>query len=208
MLLNHNIRANKKGFTLLEVLLAMAIIGMIMGVVMTITSSSIGLSKSIVDSQSESRHKAAYSNYLHQVFQNIPSDGQITLEENQDGLVTLSIESPATHFPSSARQHTAQMLWLTTLTDRNGLTAIKLELSNAKEDDTTITNPRTFSCILVDSLTSVRWELYNKSREEWSPEWTSGMGRPTHAKLYYTEPGFEEEHSLIFWIPERKNPSG
>lgn len=177
-----------------------------MAVIFSITTSSITLSKSIVDVQATSRHQAAFHNYLDQLFSNLPSDARVTLEENDQDLPSLRIEFPNTEFPAQGRQHLAKDLWLNAGTDRNGLTNLTLEASNQIEDESSQFDPVFFETELVNSLASFRWEFFNKSRDEWSPEWTPAMGRPSQIKLFYSYPGHSEEHMLYYWIPVRQQP--
>ena len=177
-----------------------------MGAVMVITSSSLTLTKTIVDVQRESTHQAAFDEYLNRLFLDLPTDAKILLEVNNDGNLTLEIENPGTEFPAGTQQQLAETLWLSESRDRNGLTSLKLETSTAKEGDSNTREPITFSANLLTSLSSLRWELFHKPRNEWSPEWTHAMGRPTHVRFFYTLPGYSEEHSQLFWVPARRNP--
>ena len=133
-----------------------------MGAVMVITSSSLTLTKTIVDVQRESTHQAAFDEYLNRLFLDLPTDAKILLEVNNDGNLTLEIENPGTEFPAGTQQQLAETLWLSESRDRNGLTSLKLETSTAKEGDSNTREPITFSANLLTSLSSLRWELFHK----------------------------------------------
>lgn len=197
----------RRGFTLLEVILAMSVIAIISSVIFSVTTSSISLSQSIVASQAESRHQAAFNNYLTQLFSNIPTEARITLEENDQQSTTLSIEYPNTEFPARGRQHTAKLLTIGGTQDRDGLVSLRLHMSNQLEDESSNVDPMHFDTDLVNSLSSVRWEFFDPNRNDWSPEWTPAMGRPSQLKFYYRYPGQPEEYMRYFWIPNRKPPT-
>ncbi len=196
----------KKGFTLLETILAMSILAVMMSVIFSVTTSSVSLGRSIVSTQSNSRHQAAFYSYLKQLFANLPSDARITLESNDQNFQTLTIENPNTEFPAQGRQHLAKQLWVAVGTDRNGLINLSIEASNQIEEESNNREPIYFQTELINSLTNIRWEFYNANRDEWSPEWTPSMGRPSQIKFYYSYPGHEDEHMHYFWIPNRKEP--
>lgn len=197
---------NQRGFTLLETILAMAILATIMSVIFAITNSSIGLSQSIVDVQAQSRQQAALREYLEEVLKNIPADARVTLEENDAALSTVWIENPKTEFPAKGRQHIAKQLWLSGTKDRDGLVSFTVEMSNQLEDEVSSITPYNYQAELLGDLANVRWDFYDASRDEWAPEWTPAMGRPSQVKFYYSFPGYPEEHMLYFWIPNRTPP--
>jgi len=201
-----NSHYSKKGFTLLETILAMSILAVMMSVIFSITTSSVSLGRSIVSIQSNSRHQAAFYNYLKQLFANLPSDARITLEENDQKFQTLTIENPNTEFPAQGHQHLAKQLWIAIGTDRDGLFNLSLETSNQIEDESNNREPIYFQTELVRSMTNIRWEFFDANRDEWSPEWTPNMGRPSQIKFFYSYPGHEDEHMHYFWIPSRKDP--
>lgn len=196
-----------RGFTLLEVILAMSIIAIISSVIFSVTTSSISLSQSIVASQAESRHQAAFNNYLTQLFSNIPTEAKITLEEGDQQSAKLSIEYPNTQFPAKGRQHKAKTLTLSGAPDRDGLITLRLSMSNQLEDEANNSEPMFFQTDLVNSLSSVRWEFFHPNRREWSPEWTPSMGRPSQLKFFYRYPEQDEEYTRYFWIPNRRPPA-
>lgn len=200
-------RHSKKGFTLLEVILAISILAIMISVIFSVTTSSVQLSKNIVHIQSHSRHQAAFNSYIKQLLANLPSDTQITLEENELKYQTLTIENPNTEFPAQGRQHLAKQLWLAIGTDINGLANLSLEASNQIEDEASDRDPIYFQTELINSLSSIRWEFYQASRDEWSTEWTPSMGRPSMVKFFYSHPDIEEEYMHYFWVPNRKQPT-
>jgi prepilin-type N-terminal cleavage/methylation domain-containing protein len=197
---------SKKGFTLLETILAVSILAVMMTIIFSVTTSSVKLSRSIVSVQSNSRHQSAFYNYTKQLFAGLPSDARITLEQNDQNFQTLTIENPNTEFPARGRQHLAKQLWVAVGTDRDGLVNLSLETSNQLEDESNSQESIYFETELVRSLNSIRWEFYDANRDEWSPEWTPNMGRPSQIKFFYSYPGHEDEHMHYFWIPSRKNP--
>ncbi|MGJ8671564.1 prepilin-type N-terminal cleavage/methylation domain-containing protein [Rubritalea sp.] len=195
-----------RGFTLLETILAMAILATIMSVIFAITHSSIGLSQTIIAVQAQSREQAALRNFLREVLTNIPSEARITLAENDFQLMSLMIENPNTEFPANGRQQVAKQLWLSGGKDRDGLISLIVEMSNQLEGETSSIEPVNFQAELIGQLANIRWDFYNPARDEWSPEWTPEMGRPTQVKFFYSFPDYPEEHMLYFWIPNRTPP--
>ena len=207
MILGTSHHRPRKAFTLLEVILAMSITAIISAVIFSVTSTSMSLSQSIVASQAESRHQAAFNTYLTQLFSNLPTEARITLEENEQQSTTLTIEYPNTEFPAMGRQHIAKSLTLNGATNRDGLTSLNLMMSNQLEDESHTVEPINFETNLVKSLSKVRWEFFDTNRNEWSPEWTPSMGRPSQLKFYYSYPGQAEEYMRYFWIPNRRPPA-
>lgn len=184
----------------------MAVIAMIIGVVLSITHSSIGLSRSIIEVQLSARHQSAFSDYLKRLFEDLPTDARVTLMVNEDQELSLEILNPGTLFPGNGSEQTARWLNLRAVRDRDGLTSLRLDVSTAQPNESTSVEPVTYSAVLMHSLGSVRWEMLNPATNEWSEEWQPGMGRPSHIRFLYTYPGYEEENAIFFWLPARRNP--
>lgn len=184
----------------------MAVVAMIIGVVLSITHSSIGLSRSIIEVQMSARHQSSFSEYLKHLFENLPTDAVITLGVNDDQELSLGIMNPGSQFPAKGSEQTARWINLRAKSDRDGLLSLHLDASTVRPDESTSTEPVTYQAELMGAMGSLRWEIYNPSTETWSEEWDVGMGRPTHIAFFYTYPGYEEEHKILFWVPARRNP--
>lgn len=184
----------------------MSILATIMAVIFSVTRSSISLSQTVLEVQSQSRQQSALREYLHQVLTNLPPEARVSLEENDAQLASVYIELPSTQFPANGQQHIAKQLWLSGSKDRDGLVSFIVEMSNLLEDEVSPTTPASFQAELLGKLANIRWDFYDPSRDEWSPEWTPAMGRPSQVKFYYSFPEYPEEHMLYFWIPNRTPP--
>ena len=62
--------ANRRGFTLLEVMVALGLMGMLVGMIFQVAKSSMRLSQLVVDEQSDTMERNAFFNLLKKKFIN------------------------------------------------------------------------------------------------------------------------------------------
>jgi len=196
-------KASSRGFTLLEVILSLAIMSMLIGSVFTITSSSVLLSQTIVESQTEHRQHKNLEHYLESIFLNLPSDVQITLAEDTSGQQILTIDNPGTFFPNNQQDHYANHLQAYTTKNRDGLLNFNTAWKNVSDQDLTggIESEFQHSLVLLNDLSSLKWEIYSSRDQLWVTTWETAQGRPSHIRLSYSSPSRQEQGARTFWIP-------
>jgi len=174
---NRHKRNNKtltRGFTLLEVILAISIMSILIGSIFTITNSSVLLSQTIVDSQATHRHQKNLGHYLESIFTNLPQDARITLVEDASGQQVLTIDNPNTFFPYLQKDHFAYHIQTSTSKNRNGL---------------------------LDFSIAYKWEIYSVRDQLWDTTWSLDQGSPSHIRLSYNTASQQEQIIKTFWIP-------
>lgn len=197
---------DQKGFTLLEVILALSIMSMLVGGIFAITQSILSLSQSSLTNQNNQRHSSALEGYFRTLFKDLPSTS-IT-ELTQDGLnyPALNIQSPGTFYPSSGRELQATYLTLKIVKGEDNL--LSLQASWSDQDISGLDNSseppemnQTLS--LIDDLTNLEWEMYSTRDEEWVTTWSSELPRPSHIRLKYST-AQDQQYTHTFWIPAKQ----
>jgi prepilin-type N-terminal cleavage/methylation domain-containing protein len=192
----------KTGFTLLEVILAISIMAILIGSVFTITNSSVLLSQSIVQNQTEYRHKAAFEEYIETLFINLPYDATLELSEDEYGRQALTIKNPGTYFPSFQNDQYASSFLTSIVKNRDGLLDLRTSWSSIKDSE--LNDPdHQQSLILMGDLTNIEWEIYSTKDKEWYPSWNTDLARPSHIRIRYSTSADQDENTRTFWIPPR-----
>ncbi len=195
----------------MEIILAIGILGLLMGSVFTLTNSSALLSQSVVQAQTQHRHKLAFEGYLERMFLNLPHDAKITLAEGEAPLQTLIIQNPGTFFPSLENDYFASLFAASAARNSDDLInviATWKSLENQGPEDTensTIIDISDYQqrLTLISNLTSLQWEIYSKQDDTWQTTWSTSKGRPTHVRLSYSHSSSQEIETITFWIPPR-----
>lgn len=174
-------RSRKCGaFTLLEVILAVMIVGMIAGGVYTVTTASLEACKAVMDEQSSVRRMEAFLGVLRDAFLRVPADGAVFLEMSESAS---GAPVPVIHFigspgvfgvsslgggslllsarPAPDGTRTFSMLRLPT-----GLSGI--EADRLREDGAWVP--------LLAGVERVEWLFL--ANGEWVAEWPEEAGRP------------------------------
>lgn len=195
----------KNGFTLLEVILAMAIISILIGSVFTITNSSVLLSQSVLLNQSEYRQRVAFDDYLNTLFINLPFDTKFELTEESDGLQFLTIQNPGTYYPSDQNDLYASKLIISTTKNRDGLLDLKVTWNSSEntEFDDISNSKQEQSLILMGDLTAFSWEIYSIKDDSWYSTWSTELLKPSHIKISYRTSSEQDDYTRTFWIPPK-----
>jgi len=201
--LKHHNGALRKGFTLLEVILAISILAVITGSIVVITRTTINMSLELTQSQNAQRHSTDLENYLKLLFRNYTSESRaaLYLDEQDEDFQTLVLDKVNTRFPLNGRDTRARRTELVTTTDEVGL--YQLELASYEYTDEAITDQTEPSSviILINRLVVLRWEVYNRTTQEWVSEWQPSMGRPSQIRFIYQRTSDTVETTFPIWIP-------
>ncbi len=196
--------ANKRGFTLLEIILSVSILALLVSVIFSIMSSSIGLSSIVIQEQENTRTLAAQSAYLKEVLESIPSQAKVALEENEHQLQKLTIHYPSTTFPSGGQLHFAEQLILEVLPQSEGKVQLHLLLSNQDPEFAevdSLKNPKELKIIIFDNYNHLEWRVYSTLDQEWLTEWDLQSQKPNQIQLHQKLYLYEASTFQHFWVP-------
>jgi prepilin-type N-terminal cleavage/methylation domain-containing protein len=199
---NSHLKTNQKknGFTLLEVILAIAIMAILIGSVFTVTNSSVMLSQSIVQNQTEHRQNTAFEDYLETIFMNLPFDANIELSEDGDGRQSLTIQNPGTYFPSFLNDQYASAFMSSIIKNRDGLLDLRMSWSSIQSSELADSDYQQ-SLTLMENLTLIEWEIYSTKDKQWYTNWSTELARPSHIRIRYSNSNDPDENTRTFWIP-------
>ena len=211
--------ANTMAFTLIEMVVALAVFVIVIAGVFAIANGSMELSADLTQTQERSMIRQNFIDFLRNSFRRLPGEGEITLSvENQRGTYVPSITvfnggdafSPGPSLPpeSSVELYAQEM--------PGGYLRVGLRLLDDKQTHALRTGNRRRPAIgkddivlpLIEKVGRFEWEFLNMTNGKWENNW-KGAGRPLFARLsLMLDDGVPS--TSVFWIPPivKRPPNG
>ena len=211
--------ARRAAFTLMEMVVALAVFVIVIAGVFAIANGSMELSADLTQTQERSMIRQNFIDFLRNSFRRLPGDSEITLGvENQRGTYVPTITvfnggdafSPGPSLPpdSSVELYAQEMpggylrVGLRLLDDKqtNSLRSGNRRRPSFSKDDVVLP--------LIEKVGRFEWEFLNIANGKWENNW-KGTGRPLFARLsLMLDDGVPS--SSVFWIPPivKRSPTG
>lgn len=196
--------ARRRAFTLVELVLALAILAMLAGVLFAIVDSTLRTAAQLRERQDRTREVNAFLALCRKVFQNMP--GSMSFEARvipdgknfSTGLVFRDApgllwwgddKTPYSSTVLGARTQVGGLAGIGILQDTGENIADYLK--DGKESRPWL--------ILLPDLREVHWRFYGPGGNAWVEEWSNTAVRPTYVEL--TLVTADETHAYVFRVP-------
>ena len=133
----HYRKRRSRGFTLLEIVIALGLMGMLVGMIFRVARTSVQLSQMVVETQTVTMEKNAFFNLLQHHFENMPGNAIIRLasKDSRNGdvtrsLFTLTFQNVPMSFDWGDTPITAEAVELVTVEQRDGFVDVILKFIN------------------------------------------------------------------------------
>jgi len=214
-----NSRSRRTGFTLLEVVIALGLVGMLVGMIFRVASTSVQLSQMVVSGQNETMERNAFFNLLRHHFEKIPGNAVVQLESNNSSsggvsrnLFTLTFQNVPMSFNWGEIPMTAEAVQLASIEQRDGFIDVVLRFYDGKilpdDDDPFLDSDiePVAEIILIEDLWMCDCEVVDGNTMEQFAEWDNRGKLPLQVKFYCR---FEPSSDIVqqsFWIVPKQNP--
>jgi prepilin-type N-terminal cleavage/methylation domain-containing protein len=213
---------SRSGFTLLEIVIALLMIGLLFGMVFTTSRAALDLGNNIVKTQDEEMLHQAFFDLLEKRFTTIPGNTRLDLKVTDTAshyLSDLTLENVPLSFTWGNQERTAKAVQLSTVMRRSGFLDIVLRYyENPILDETSSegtgssfksssTEETPFAEITL--LTDVRyfeWRVLDPTQLEYQYDWDESGKLPIQLELTCAFGADGEPMRHIFWIPPKQNP--
>lgn len=214
--------SRNQGFTLLELVLALMLIALLVGMVFSTARSSLVLGNSVVQTQNEEMLHQAFFELLDGRFSALPGSTRLDIKVSDAGshyLTDLTMEKVPLSFTWGGEQRTAKAIQLSTVKRRSGFLDIVLryyenEIIDPSSTDSSGTG---FSSSAIDEkpfaeivlLTDVayfEWRVLDGRTMEYQYDWDIPGRLPLQLELRCKFGASGDEIRHVFWIPPRQNP--
>lgn len=211
-------KLRRRGFTLLEVVVALGMMGMLIGMIFRVARSSMQLSQSVVDEQNVTMERNAFFNLLKNHFEQIPGNAVMRLEsyDSRNGSIsrtmfTLTFQNVPMSFNWGETPMTAEAIELATIEQRDGFVDVVLRFYDEKilEDSESTGNEDiepVAEITLIEDLWMCDCEVVDGRTLEYLTEWDNNGQLPLQVKFYCR---FEPTSDIVqqtFWVVPKQNP--
>lgn len=212
----------KNGFTLLELVLALLLIALLVGMIFGTARSSLILGNNVVQTQNEEMLHQAFFDFLGNRFAALPGNTRMELAVTDAGshyLSDLTLEQVPLSFTWGGAERTAKAIRLSTVKRRSGFLDIVLsyyenEIIDPSSTDgsgtafsSTISSEEPFAeIVLLTDVAYFEWRVMDGRTLEYQYDWDIAGRLPLQMELICAFGAQGEEIRQIFWIPPRQNP--
>jgi len=204
-----------KGFTLLEVVIALGLMGMLVGMVFRVAQSSMMLSQAVVEEQNATMERNAFFNLLKNHFEQIPGNAVMRLESSEASarrkLFTLTFQNVPMSFSWGETPMTAETVQLATVEQRDGFIDVVLRFYDVKilEETTGGSEPDAepvAEITLIEDLWICDCEVVDGRTMEQTLDWENNGKLPLQVKLYCRFDPMADIVQQTFWVVPKQNP--
>jgi len=205
------------GFTLLEVVIAIALMAVIIAMVFATARTSLALGNKIVQSQNEEMLHQAFFELLGQRFSSLPGNTRMELKVEGSGshyLTDLTLQNVPLSFTWGGQDRIAKAVQLSTVKRRSGYLDIVLryyeneilEGSASTFGSTAADNKPFAEIVLLEDVAFFEWQVLNGTTMQWQYDWDIQGQLPIQLELTMAIGAKGEEMRHVFWLPPKQNP--
>ena len=209
--------SRRAGFTLLEVVIAVGLMALIIGMVFGIARTSLALGNTIVKTQNEEMERVAFFDLLSQRLSSLPGNTRLDLQAEKSGstyLSELTLQNVPMSFTWGGDERIAKAVQLTTVKRRSGFLDIVLyyyeneilEGSAVPLDKSALDDKPFAEIVLLQDVAYFEWRLLDGRTMEWQYDWEIQGRLPLQMELIMAVGAHGEEIRKVFWLPPKQNP--
>jgi prepilin-type N-terminal cleavage/methylation domain-containing protein len=215
-------KKTRSGFTLLEIVIALLMIGLLFGMVFATSRAALDLGTNIVKTQNEEMLHQAFFDLLEKRFTSLPGNTRLDLKVTETPshyLSDLTLENVPLSFTWGNQERTAKAVQLSTVMRRSGFLDIVLRYyENPILDETSSegtgssfksssTEETPFAEItLLTGVRTFEWRVLDPTQLEYQYDWEESGKLPIQLELTCAFGADGEPMRHIFWIPPKQNP--
>lgn len=205
----------QRGFTLVEMVLAMVISAFLLGSIMMQADATTKNTRLLVDRQNEGITRNAFFTLMKRHFEELPGNCRVELtftDRGQQYLSDMTFQNVPVSFNWGGIPMSAEAMRISTIPLRDGGLDIVLEYYDEPilDSDESLAQRGIEPIAVVTLLKDVllcEWRVLDGRSNEWDYEWDIRGRMPTQVELNIL---FELNGDIIrrvFWIPTRANPT-
>ena len=207
-------RLKRGGFTLLEIVISIGLLGLLIGTIFRVAQSSMQLSQSVVENQNSTMEQNAFFNLLKNHFEQIPGNAVMRLEsfEARDrNLFTLTFQNVPMSFNWGEVPMTAEAIEIATVEQRDGFVDVVLRFYDVEIlEDSDSTGDEDAEPVAEITLIEDMWlcdcEVIDGRTLEPTDVWDSNGQLPLQVKFYCRFTSTSDIVQQTFWVVPKQNP--
>ena len=202
---------SRGGFTLLEVIMGLALISLLFGGIYGIANASVDLGRSVSDNRLKEMRASGMVNLLRGGFEALPPGSRLELPEpdgapGSDGVIRV-VDAPGL-WAWSGITGAADAVEVFPVAGEAGTDLILAHLRVAGDGSLESENVQfeEFSRTRLVSLERFWWEFFEPESGEWVLDWADGKKRPTLVSAHFSLPGDPAVRRHVFSVSPETDP--
>lgn len=214
-------RRRRRGFTLLEMVLALALFAILSGMIFGVATQTMSLISDVVEDQNQASTETAFFELLDRQFASLPGNARLELVTEDSGaqyLSDLTIQNVPMTFNWGGTEQIARAVQLSTVRRRSGFLDIVLryyenpildETSEVGDPAGPLDNEPFAEVVLLEGIYIFEWRVLDARTMEWQYEWDLGGRLPLELELTFVVNPAEAAEPIrhVFWITPKQNPA-
>lgn len=205
----------KSGFTLLELVIAVGLLAILVGMVFSTARTSLALGNRIVESQNEEMLHQAFFDLLDRRFAELPGNTRFDLKVNDSGshyLSDLTLQNVPMSFTWGGETKIAKAVQLSTVKRRSGYLDIVLRYYDEEILEDSATSFKSSAAnvpteiVLLTDVAFFEWRALDGRSMEWQYDWDLQGRMPLQLELTMAIGAKGEEIRRVFWLPPKMSP--
>jgi prepilin-type N-terminal cleavage/methylation domain-containing protein len=216
-----SLRKANRGFTLLELIVAIGLIGVVLTGVYKVASKSIELSDNVLIRQHENMHMHSFMGLLKRNIEDIPGNAQINMEpaQMQSGVARseIALVDYPLAFSWAGVSAGSKIVFIVTGPDKSLQGASQIEIRYLNQEEAEVYEERQslsddlgMGIVLMNGLKNVTWNFYDQRNKEWVDNWSVEEYPNQRPSMVYMEISFLDDSEPIqsyYWIPTVEDPA-
>jgi prepilin-type N-terminal cleavage/methylation domain-containing protein len=203
------------GFTLIEILLGLALIGMLAGGIFAVQRGALSVSAEVVERETKTLKVHSFCELLRRNFEQMPGNARVNLQfwggAGSDLTEVAFSDYPLAFSWPGVQAGAKTVIFRTERSVGLGLQAAILYLDAEQADawtkDSMDEDKILGRLTIMDGISWLGWRFFNETTQEWETEWPlTNTRRPTFVEMTLQFMDGDDPVSLVFWIPTMVNP--
>jgi len=204
---------------MLELVLAMLLLAMLVGMVFSTAQQSLALGNAVVENQNEETLHQSFMELMSRRFSQLPGNTRLDLKYTESGsqvMSDLTLQNVPLGFTWGGQEHIAKAVQLSTVRRADGFLNIVLRYYDneilegstqaANAAPAPLDNTPFAEIVLLEDVNYFEWRVLDGRTMEWQYDWDIQGRLPLQMELKVAFGSQGEELRQIFWITPTQNP--
>jgi type II secretory pathway pseudopilin PulG len=200
---------NAEGYLLLEVLLALAILSIIVGLVFRIIQTTSRVTSNVQFLQGQQEHSDGIYEILRKDIESLPGTAQFQAKRTRDDFELIFNETSFNFSWKGAESGFGTVILAVKNQPDGRFSLVATEIPEPPVSDPNATPPPTIVTTLITGLVRCDWRFFDRNTGNWVADWTNGGDKPTLLECTFQVSGQPAPVRAVFpWRVAQTTPGG